>query len=413
MTAKGVSMTLGDVATWASGGTPNRSVARYWRGEIPWISAATLKHQEVADSDQCVTLEAVRAGSQMAPVGAVLILVRGMSLLREVRVGVATRPVAFNQDVKSLIPSPDVTSRYLMYSIRAREREVRGLVTLAGSGTGVLETNSVKRLHIWIPLLDEQASITRRLDDVSRQVELLERLVAKMQAIRHGIMQQLLTGRTRLPGFDAAWTDTRLGEHVTYVKTVALSRAQLDFTSPLKYLHYGDIHTSPRIFLDAAEAEMPRATTTLARAAGWLQVGDVIFADASEDPVGVGKSVEVTSVPTSGVVPGLHTIAARFDKAVLADGFKAYLQFIPAFRQALLRLAAGTKVLATTRSYISSITLSLPPVDEQRAIATALTDCEREIEVLRRRLAKAKAIKQGMMQELLTGRTRLPAEVAS
>lgn len=241
----------------------------------------------------------------------------------------------------------------------------------------------------------------------------LERAIAKKQTIKQGMMQQLLTGRTRLPGFDAVWEDTRLGDHVTYIKSVALSRAQLDLTSPLKYLHYGDIHTSSAIFLDTAGIEMPRVTMTLAKVAGRLQVGDVIFADASEDPAGVGKSVEVTSVPTSGVVPGLHTIAARFDKAVLTDGFKAYLQFIPAFREALLRLAAGTKVLATTRSYVSSATLSLPPVDEQRAIAKALTDCEQEIEALRRRLAKAQAIKQGMMQELLTGRTRLPAGATS
>ena len=93
---------------------------------------------------------------------------------------------------------------------------------------------------------------------------------------------------------------------------------------------------------------------------GELQVGDLVFADASEDLAGVGKSIEITSVPDGGLVPGLHTIAARFDKTVLADGFKAYLQFIPSFRQALLRLAAGTKVLATTRTYISSINLRLP-----------------------------------------------------
>lgn len=268
---------------------------------------------------------------------------------------------------------------------------------------------------IRVPFLDisQQRAIGNASQDADAMIAGLERAIAKKQTIKQGMMQQLLTGRTRLPGFDAVWEDTRLGDHVTYIKSVALSRAQLDLTSPLKYLHYGDIHTSSAIFLDTAGIEMPRVTMTLAKVAGRLQVGDVIFADASEDPAGVGKSVEVTSVPTSGVVPGLHTIAARFDKAVLTDGFKAYLQFIPAFREALLRLAAGTKVLATTRSYVSSATLSLPPVDEQRAIAKALTDCEQEIEALRRRLAKAQAIKQGMMQELLTGRTRLPAGATS
>lgn len=158
---------------------------------------------------------------------------------------------------------------------------------------------------------------------------------------------------------------------------------------------------------------MPRAARRLAGSAGLLHVGDLIFADASEDVAGVGKSVEISSVPSEGVVPGLHTIAARFDKAVLADGFKAYIQFIPSFRDSLLRLAAGTKVLATTRAYISGVTLYLPSVEEQRAIADVLLAADSEIDALRNKLMKAEAIKTGMMQQLLTGRTRLPLEASA
>lgn len=234
-------------------------------------------------------------------------------------------------------------------------------------------------------------------------------MAAKKQAIKQGMMQQLLSGRTRLPGFRAPWSKYRLGNHVTYLRSAPLSRAQLNDESPLRYLHYGDIHTTTRVKLDAASTPMPRAPITLTRSAGRLQPGDLIFADASEDTDGVGKSVEVLSVPPGGVVPGLHTIAARFDKSVLADGFKAYLQFIPTFRNGLLRLAAGTKVLATNRSYISSIVLHLPPVNEQRAIASILSDADAEVEILAVHLEKAQEMKQGMMQQLLTGRTRLPA----
>lgn len=260
---------------------------------------------------------------------------------------------------------------------------------------------------------NEQRAVSVALRDADDLIATLERLIAKKQAIKQGMMQQLLTGRTRLPGFTGEWADIRLGDHVSYVKTVALSRAQLDTKSPLKYLHYGDIHTRSSVILDSSSEEMPRASAKLAARAGLLQCGDLVFADASEDPAGVGKSVEIVSTPNAGVVPGLHTIAARFDKSVLADGFKAYLQFIPSFRDQLLRLAAGTKVLATTRSYISSITLILPGVAEQKAIAEALHDSEREIKALRVRLSKVQSMKTGMMQQLLTGRTRLPVEAAS
>ncbi|NIL55782.1 restriction endonuclease subunit S [Salinispora arenicola] len=259
-----------------------------------------------------------------------------------------------------------------------------------------------------LPSAAEQARIGEVIQDVNDLIHALRRMIAKKQAIRQGLRQQLLTGRTRLPGYSGSWREVSLGRYVSYVNTVALSRAQLDGESPVRYVHYGDIHARDSPMLDAAREALPRASSTLLRNAGRLKVGDLVFADVSEDPDGVGKSVEVTSVPDVGVVPGLHTIAARFEKAVLADGFKAYLQFIPSFRETLHRLVVGTKVLATTRSLISSITLTLPNVDEQRAIASVLTDADREIAVLRIRLAKARDVKQGMMQELLAGRTRLP-----
>src|SRR5690606_8609974 len=104
-----------------------------------------------------------------------------------------------------------------------------------------------------------------------------------------------------------------------------------------------------------------------------LQDGDLIFADASEDIEGVGKSVEIANAGETQVVSGLHTIAARFDKRFFADGYKVYLQFSPAFQKQLRRLAAGTKVYATTRTHIGSIELHLPSVEEQTAIATLLS----------------------------------------
>jgi type I restriction enzyme S subunit len=321
--------------------------------------------------------------------------------------------VISNKQMK-LTPNPKRASSeflYFLFSGPAMQREI--LNGTIGSSIPGFNLTRLRSIRILLPPLEEQSAIARALSDADQTVRAINRLLAKKQAVKQGMIHQLLTGMTRLPGYDSPWADIRLGDHVTYVKTVPLSRAQLDATSPLRYLHYGDIHTSSEVRLAAGERPMPRAPRALAKSAGRLQIGDLVFADASEDPDGVGKSVEVISVPPAGVVPGLHTIAARFDKSVLADGFKAYLQFMPAFRNALLRLAAGTKVLATTRSYISSIILTLPSVDEQRAIAAALTDCDEEITALCDRMSKANAIKQGMMQQLLTGRTRLPVAEAT
>jgi type I restriction enzyme S subunit len=153
---------------------------------------------------------------------------------------------------------------------------------------------------------------------------------------------------------------------------------------------------------------MPRLPAAAAARLTRLEDGDVVFVDASEDLVGVGKSVEIEGANGVEAVAGQHTIAARFDKQVLADGFKGYLQFVPAFIAHLRRLAAGTKVYATNRKHIASAEIALPEPDEQRAIARVLSDMEAEIAALEARLAKTRDIKQAMMQALLTGRVRMP-----
>ena len=183
------------------------------------------------------------------------------------------------------------------------------------------------------------------------------------------------------------------------------SRAELLGDGSVRYLHYGDIHASGASVLNPDS--LPFLSVTKAKTLSRLKDGDLIFADASEDIDGVGKSVELVNVGRNAVVAGLHTIAVRFDSQVLADGFKAYLQFCPEFIEALRRLAAGTKVYATTRSHIFGIEMRLPEMEEQKAISTILQDMDGDIRALKQRRAKTAALKQAMMQELLTGRIRL------
>jgi type I restriction enzyme S subunit len=148
---------------------------------------------------------------------------------------------------------------------------------------------------------------------------------------------------------------------------------------------------------------MPRLPSAEASRLVKLQDGDLVFVDASEDLAGVGKSLEISGAAEIEVVAGQHTIAARFDKNVLVDGFKGYLQYIPDFSSHLRRLAAGTKVYATNRKHISSAEIELPDPDEQMAISNVLSDMDAEIAALEARLEKSRMLKHAMMQALLTG----------
>lgn len=263
-------------------------------------------------------------------------------------------------------------------------------------------------IPIPVPPNEEQHAIATVLSDVDALLEELDRLIAKKRDIKQAAMQQLLTGETRLPGFEGEWKKSKLGDYVIFLRNGTNSRAELQNSSSgqsVRYLHYGDIHACKASHL--SPSGLPFLPSNKATTLGRLENGDLVFADASEDLEGVGKSVEILNVDTSEVVAGLHTIAARFSKGLFAVGFKAYLQYCPKFISPLRRLAAGTKVYATTRKHISSIEMQLPGLNEQTAIAHIFQDIDTEIQALEQRRSKTAELKKGMMQELLTGRTRL------
>lgn len=170
MTSTWVSVPLREVATFLSGGTPRKSDPEYWSGDIPWISGATLHETRLSRSDRMVTQAAIGNGTRLAPVDSTLILVRGMSLLDEIRIGRAVREVAFNQDVKALVPDRRrVDPFFLTYSLLARRPDLQAMVHLAGHGTGVLGTDRLASLSLDLPQLDEQrriAGVLGALDDL-------------------------------------------------------------------------------------------------------------------------------------------------------------------------------------------------------------------------------------------------------
>jgi type I restriction enzyme S subunit len=203
------------------------------------------------------------------------------------------------------------------------------------------------------------------------------------------------------------WKEERLGEICDFVPTIALSRAQLEADEGVMCVHYGDIHTKFSDRLDIANAMLPKSKAVTVARVPRLKVGDLVLADASEDLVGVGKSVEVISVGSNEVVGGLHTVVLRPRVGYFAPGFVGLLQHTPRFMEQSRVLASGLKVYGLSKTSISKISVFLPPLEEQKAIAEALSDVDALIDSLEALLSKKRNIKTGVMQELLTGRTRL------
>lgn len=258
-----------------------------------------------------------------------------------------------------------------------------------------------------VPPLFEQRAIVEALSDADSLLQALKTLIAKKRAVKRAAMQRLLTGKTRLPGFGGHWASRPLGAICAFLPTASNPRSDLDDHGDVEYIHYGDVHAHAQPVLDCTVHSLPRIAARHVGSTTRLRDGDLVMVDASEDLDGVGKSVEVQGIADAPVVAGLHTILCRGDDGAWAGGFKAYLQFIPAFRTALARLAAGISVYAISARQLAAVELRLPPRPEQVAIVGVLSDMEAEITALQVRLEKTRAVKQGMMQQLLTGRMRL------
>ena len=314
-----------------------------------------------------------------------------------------------------------ITDNALFPRTRHREFDVRFLAfALAGA-----RLNDVKNrndlplvtqaiLHsvriAWPSDAEEERAIARALSDVDVLLGGLERLIAKKRDLKQAAMQQLLTGQTRLPGFCGEWEVKRLGDLFYFSGGYSASRDQLS-TEGHCYLHYGDIHGSTRtcIDTDADFQNIPRLDVPLKRvsAASLLDDGDVVFVDASEDDAGTSKHVVVVNKKKKPFVAGLHTIVAKSKTDELAHAYRRYCFQTTAIRQQFLFYSVGTKVSGISKSNIPKLTLSFPSIPEQIGIAEALTEMDEELVALEARRDKTHALKQGMMQELLTGRTRL------
>jgi type I restriction enzyme, S subunit len=195
---------LGATAKWLSGGTPKTSEPSYWGGDIPWISATSLKTPWLYESERSLTELGAQNGTRLVPEGSILFVVRGMSLTTEFRVGVAQREVAFGQDCKALIPHPGIDSTTLFLAIRAQSAKILGMVDLAGHGTGRLVTERIANLRVRLP----QGEAAARFAACSGA--LLDRAVAAtnenrtLADLRDTLLPQLLSGQLRVK--DAART---------------------------------------------------------------------------------------------------------------------------------------------------------------------------------------------------------------
>ncbi|WP_188913807.1 restriction endonuclease subunit S [Salinarimonas ramus] len=197
---------LGSLSQFKSGGTPDRSRAAFWGGDVPWVSAKDLKSFDLATSVEQLTSEGA-AKITRVKAGAVLILVPGMGLFKDLPIGVAARELTFNQDVKALLPRRGLDPRFLAYALKASRKTLMDRVDSAGHGTGRLATDVLEGLPITFPAPPEQQTIVRVLDAATQELRQVSRLVEALAKEKRAALQRLLP----VDGFDHSADCSRVG----------------------------------------------------------------------------------------------------------------------------------------------------------------------------------------------------------
>ena len=268
---------------------------------------------------------------------------------------------------------------------------------LSGSGVPTLNRNDVHQHLVACPPLAEQRAITEALSDADGLIKSLEALSAKKKAIKQAVMQQLLTGKTRLPGFSGGWETKRLGDMASFFKGSSLSKTDLSLDGKKPCIHYGQLFT---IYTERITEVLNR---TDRQGVFFYSVrNDVLMPASDVTPNGLATA---SCIRHSNIILGGDILVVRTPEDLLNGEFLAYV--IKVNRHQILQLVSGTTVFHLYGRDMANFSFSAPNVEEQSAITTVLSDMDAEITSLEQRLDKTRAIKQGMMQQLLTGRIRL------
>ena len=191
--------TILDICDIWSGGTPQKSVAEYWRGSTPWVSGKDLKSSSLSDTIDHVSAEGIEVGSRLAPTGAVLLLVRGMGLAKDLPVAVINRPMAFNQDVKALVPRSDYSGRLLRSAVYVGKERLLGRIVTSAHGTMTLKLNDVESFKVSCPSDRAEADeIVSILDAIDRKIDLHRRKRDVLDDLFKALLHKLMTGEIRV-----------------------------------------------------------------------------------------------------------------------------------------------------------------------------------------------------------------------
>jgi len=381
-----------DVLTgFSSGMTPYRGVPEFYKGNIPWITSGELNYNIITDTYEKITQDAViKTNLKVLPIGTFLMAITGLEAAgTRGSCGITGVKATTNQSCMALFPKEGKTDTKYFYHFYVMYGNELAFKFCQGSKQQSYTGRIAKILPINLPpTLTEQKAIATALTDVDALIANLDKLITKKKAFKQGAMQQLLTpphkGGKRLAGYTGEWVEKKLGD------IAKINMGQSPLSSNYNNTGVGLPLVQGNADIKERKTIIRNYTSQVTKEA---DNGDIIMS--------VRAPVGEIALATFDCCIGRGVCSLKFPN----DFLYHYLIY---FESSWGKFSTGSTFDSINSNQLKDLALSIPNTpDEQKAISKILSDLDKEIEQLKSKKAKYQDIKQGMMQELLTGKTRL------
>jgi type I restriction enzyme S subunit len=390
---------LGEIAEITSGTTPSRNNSLFYsNGTIPWVKTTDLNNDVLNKTEELVTEAAVEQTSlRLLPTGTVLVAMYGgfNQIGRTALLGINA---TVNQALSALVCKQGVLNSYVLAWLNCKVGDWKRLAASSRKDPNITGKD-VERFPILIPKMEEQQRIVSVLSlwdtAIAKQTALIEQLALR----KRGLMQQLLTGKKRLKGFEGEWKEVRLGEIGVFFKGGGVPKDKITDTGN-KCLTYGDLYTKYDFVISDVKSYIDDDT---ANESVKIRYGDICFAGSGETKEDIGKCAAFID-NEYGYAGGDIIVFRANDCNPITLSY--ILNSSDVIRQKS-NMGQGHSVVHIYPYQLEKLLIKLPSRAEQDAIATILMESDKEIEIQKQKLTAMQAQKKGLMQVLLTGKKRI------
>lgn len=295
-----------------------------------------------------------------------------------------------------------LNKQYLYYMLLTTYmRHMAQVIAKPAVNQASISTRDLKKIKIPVPPLPEQQKIAEVLSTWDNAIEKQSRLIEKLELRKKGLMQQLLTGKKRLPGFSSEWEEVKLWEIGTFFKGAGVPKDEISSSGAYKCLTYGDIYTKYNTQIKDVKCFISQETAKISKK---IEYGDICFASSGETLKDIGKCAVFVD-DNIGYAGGDIII---FRKNIKTNPILlAYILNSEYVNKQKYSVGQGHSVVHIYIHNLEKIKIKIPYIKEQSAITELLSYCDKEIKLAYQKLKILKQQKKGLMQVLLTGKKRI------